>query len=94
MEYKHTQGEWKIVLAPTQVVCDAQIICSVNDYAMMHGEHLANARLIAAAPELLEALEGMQKAFKYLAEKYEPDSNIHEWLIYSTEAIAKAKGEA
>lgn len=48
---------------------------------------------ITSAHDLLETLEGMSKAFERLIEKYCPDSNQAEWLIYSHEAIKKAKGE-
>jgi hypothetical protein len=51
----------------------------------------ANARLIAAAPELLDTLKGIAKAFKKLSEKYEPDSTDAEWLSHACEAIAKAE---
>lgn len=48
---------------------------------------LANARLIAAAPELLEALQGIEKALS------EQESVPGYWRIKAKEAIAKATGE-
>lgn len=61
----HTPGPWKIAddndNRPTgcicSAVCDTQIIAAgrVNGYTIAEG--MANARLIAAAPELLDACE-------------------------------------
>jgi hypothetical protein len=56
----------------------------------------ANARLIAACPDLLSALEGLLK----IAEKKLDQSATHEGLVNCTalmdarEALRKAKGEA
>jgi len=48
---------------------DSWFVCAVHDSAASHGledetETLANAQLIAAAPELLEACKAMLQAFK------------------------------
>jgi hypothetical protein len=98
----HTPGPWKIFdgwgakWAPLSIVdsipdvdgkCVANCIChlsSTNDNAE------ANARLIAAAPEMLEALESLVKTTK--------DSGLgvfndeHDALQLAREAIRKAKG--
>ncbi len=50
----------------------------------------ANARLIASAPDLLEALEGLI----WLAEPHFTDKTHREHLMFCRAAIAKAKGEA
>ena len=58
-------------------------------------EEQANAQLIAAAPELLEALKQMKIAFNeiYLQSDYLDDSNIcEEALKNANQAIAKAEG--
>mgnify|MGYP001593603689 CR=1 FL=1 len=53
----------------------------------------ANARLIAAAPELLAVLKGLQPVFTRLIEQYEPDNLTDaEWTIHALEAIRKADG--
>jgi hypothetical protein len=48
-------------------------------------EQTANARLIAAAPELLEACEGLLNAL--------PSATTHPAIKAARAAIAKAKGE-
>jgi hypothetical protein len=59
----------------------------------IHEEKAANARLIASAPDLLEALEGL------LANAPQPSKKIKESFHYlvsreaACKAIAKAKGE-
>ena len=55
--------------------------------------HEANARLIAAAPDLLAALEDLATSISFHADKcmiFEPDN---EHLVSARAAIAKAKGE-
>ena len=56
----------------------------------------ANARLISAAPELLEALEGAQKVIRKTMPSLSFDDSIFagEWLDTINAAIAKAKGES
>ena len=64
-------------------------------------QQAANARLIAAAPELLEALHALVKELtdlsRTLAEDGGEDSLIDEWevlLALANAAITKAKGES
>lgn len=73
-------------------------LASVNvaAFAPHTDEALANAKLISAAPDLLDALEAlMQRAVKD-AERYAPDGNEPIWAFISdaSDAIAKAKGGA
>ena len=60
MEFKGTKGEWYVVGSePAEIATDKKTICFVciQDYFNKDNEQRANAKLIAAAPELLEALQ-------------------------------------
>ena len=96
----HTPGPWQVdpdypidvqakvgnqeVCTPFYKGCEGRTISPVTPVANEE-EALANARLIAAAPELLEALEGLVNA----------DSvTMHAAMQAAELAITKAKGEA
>lgn len=66
LKEKFTQGKWEIgkILSDneTDVVCNGKRICVVKHYKTFktdpnYEQGIANAKLIAAAPELLEACE-------------------------------------
>ena len=62
MEFKGTQGEWYIIASePVEIATDATSIGFVNiqDYQNKDLEAQANAKLIAAAPDLLKALDDL-----------------------------------
>ena len=61
----------------------------------MRGRNEANARLIAAAPELLEALESLvdQGMFGYVVDEPSYEEAKAE-ILKAKAAIAKARGEA
>lgn len=99
---KHTPGPWKAqsrcASDGTLVVKDASFdeICVVRektlrDYTDEDKKHVANARLIAAAPDLLAACEAVLKA----------DANPQPWLepkysnaiAQARSALSKARGE-
>jgi len=108
-EQKHTPGPWIIdnqeafILAPkgSNIEYIASLGDPINDFgnawddACMTDEVVANARLIAAAPELLAALEaarefiadGMAMGFVGMPE----DENVLEVI---ENAIRRAKGES
>ena len=54
----------------------------------------ANARLIAAAPDLLEALEDMLAQAEFAAEVRGGEGHMKHAMRKARAAIAKAKGEA
>ena len=58
-------------------------------------KHLANAYLIAAAPELLAALRGLMTQAVKDAEKYAEDGAepIWAWISDASDIIAKAEGK-
>lgn len=77
MTNKHTPGPWDNNAPHEQTIKAkgkdvATVYCSNKDWQ-------ANARLIAASPDLLEALEQLLKC---------PDAQSEQW---AREAIAKAK---
>lgn len=102
-ETKHTPGPWKVYAECDQIVVAEDSVYGVqvadcgkpngDEYQPREGEAEANARLIASAPELLEAL-------KYaLAFLDRPDITTYEWYKLAPEhvgkfrsAIAKAEG--
>ena len=91
---KHTQAPWEIMpsenLPPRIKSKSFGIICRLNDiFPTENGyqENKANARLIAAAPELLEALAMMVAMVNRT--KLENLSEVK----YACEVIAKARGE-
>lgn len=88
----HTPGPWQ-----TKDIGHGHCICPDVAWVGLTSkqpreETAANARLIAAAPELLETLEGLHKALARMIDKHEPDSKEAEWLQHSHEAICNAKG--
>lgn len=101
MNTKHTPGPWLDESAGS----DAMVrTCANADRAMMIDctrsgntptEDKSNARLIAAAPDLLAALERMTDAYDSLLRAYEKP---HGWGFLESqlarETIARAKGQA
>jgi hypothetical protein len=87
---KHTPGPWSIysiTFKGYHQIAGAQggRVCQVLPF---EDEYKANARLIAAAPDLLEALKNMCEGFSTLKDSDFPA------LAKARAAIAKATGEA
>lgn len=80
-DVKHTPGPWHVANGCQIRGAKDQI---AKAWMMRNGEGLANARLIAAAPELLNALEAITEAY---------DTSLPEYKV-ARAAIAKARGEA
>ena len=59
MTTTHTPGPWKIIKGDFVVAPDNGTVAQVGTPTTPAREHEANARLIAAAPEMLEALRDM-----------------------------------
>lgn len=100
---KHTPGPWS-VNPPFFKNWDSRCIYGVTEYVACVGgvencrETIdANARLIAAAPELLEALEFLVFAFESCDETGYVDGHgfidTEDLKEKARQAIAKAKGE-
>ena len=84
----HTPGPWKIVRIDGELVGSiyrgkTRICAGIIDDIKLHSEAEANARLIAAAPEMLVALE------RILTEGL-----TEETRAVAEEALRKAMGEA
>lgn len=98
---KHTPGPWttnpRAILS--RVFADGGLRGG-DDIASVHGANdKANARLIAAAPELLEAVKAMQKACDEWAAEFTQKKRAMDWgvvndaYLKASAAIAKATGK-
>jgi hypothetical protein len=97
---KHTPGPWEAVKwschAATTVVTGKigprVVICECSGHGRHTDESLANARLIAAAPELLDALERMVDVANW-DEMLQSEEQHDAMIVKAEAAIRKAKGE-
>lgn len=94
---KHTPGPWEehpIDSTAIQVRAGGAVVAEVataSYYTRLSAEQVANARLIAAAPELLEALEGLLSALD--RQMTDPD-RLFRSKTAARAVAAKAKGGA
>jgi hypothetical protein len=94
----HTPGPWHAEFGPQggYVISDDErghTVCLRSPWPMRMGESEANARLIAAAPDLLSALEALVNGpGEGRVSPSEPDS-FERRIDRARRAIAKAKGE-
>ena len=96
---KHTPGPWKIrksVLARNDFAIAAEHFIIAETFwhvgPAMFKDAEANARLIAAAPDLLAACETAVTLFEMDNETNEPGTSAWAWLQVARDAIAKARG--
>lgn len=94
---RHTQGEWEVV-AGTSIEVDGLLIAKVperlkNDHEDGFFETRANAKLIAAAPNMLSGLE-MAAGFISGFEDDQTQEGIPFLLATIRAAIGKAKDAA
>lgn len=83
----HTPGPWKVDPDNMNVFAKGLL---AQTYGHVHnGERRANAYLIAAAPEMLKALEKVETMVKSLIG---PNLGTSDWACV-TKAISKARGE-
>ena len=94
----HTPGPWKVadrfyVWTDDDVGCEVAKVCDENLDEDMLGQADADARLIAAAPELLEALIAAKGTIEYLLANSDngPAENCIEIIAA---AIANAEGRS
>ena len=100
MSTQHTPGPWKVKAGTNAVLAGRKQICShvnaasaltvnmVKDYEIAQ----ANARLIAAAPDLLGALQNMLA--QYNTVHGTGDMEMQSAIDFAHKAIAKARGVA
>ena len=72
----------------TRIMADGLEIAHVYHYTA----ESANARLIAAAPELLEAAENVETMYRFWKSHFPNDITLDPYLEKARAAIAKAKG--
>ena len=89
---KHTPGPWKAVSQGYDIGIMSKLGFQVSKIQGNKRDDFANARLIAAAPEMLGALE---LCCKYVAEYAEAHECLESFKFYDELAklINKAKGE-
>jgi hypothetical protein len=83
MKTEYTKGEWRfskdwneITISPKGIIVGSQTICKLESFGKTEEELKANGNLIAAAPELLAALNEL---LDLLSEK-EPEMT-KEWYL-------------
>jgi hypothetical protein len=103
MSAQHTKGPWEVVRTDAGIIVRTESAkktrAGASRYAAIGGfdrsdpeqlaEALANARLIAAAPKLLEALEAMVEMYGPRGGEIVFDGPVYDAVA----AIAQAKGE-
>jgi len=84
MNSTHTPGPWNLGMRPGPIIYGTlgEQVAGLRGSSLGKNETIANARLIASAPDLLAALER-------LAHPMADDED----LDYAREVIAKAKGQ-
>ena len=85
---KHTPGQWVADGLEVRAEDDGWVLAEIID---TNDEGAANARLIAAAPEMLAACEAMLRSFERSVNGMYPDERAA--CLLARAAIAKATGE-
>ena len=90
MEFKGIKGKWEVVKDSDSVWIESDLwsIADVNKVGTLQ-EYKANAKLIAAAPKLLKALQEMLDLFHVVTDSLN-ETKQEESIIKSQKAINKA----
>ncbi|MGB4498931.1 MAG: hypothetical protein WBI40_09535 [Methylococcaceae bacterium] len=84
-------GQFHFIVESEDGRCFVEIEKIFDDHL---NECKANANLIAAAPELLEALIEIEKHTQDFVNTFLPDNEFTLWVNKARAAIAKARGES
>ena len=91
---KHTNGPWHVGQSYGSIIYIEPSVACVTGHKYSQAEIDANARLIAAAPDLLEALENLHANIAEYARINNLGGFDNQDMQQARAAIAKAKGEA
>jgi len=97
---KHTEGPWRVgdagcaVFGPKTDAPSPKTIACLSKVASAPEETRANARLIAAAPELLDALKAMLAGAQEAAWTEGWGDDVPEEVLAARKAVARAEGRA
>lgn len=94
---KHTPGPWETLTFSQHELQTDFAMVKIGKRAHMVGysdEDKANARLIAAAPDLLEALQEFVRTMDSLPESDETSLRVWDMYQMAQAAIKKAGGDA
>jgi hypothetical protein len=96
-EAKHTPGPWHVNTQPTyeggHTIASASglvVVNSVKGYGRTDDQNEANARLIAAAPELLTALQSLTLETSHHLQSNDRAQFVENALRNAMQALAKA----
>ena len=92
---QHTKGEWKVEESNRETVLgDVLYYIEANDDVVAHEiESLANAQLIASAPDLYEALKGIIENGDKMKMDAQTAIKIFPYIKQAEKALAKAEGK-
>ena len=90
---KHTPGLWTVVNTKVMAESGSIEVASVSDYVTTTPRQAANARLIAAAPELLDALRAINDRTVRIDGRF-AELAIDRFRAIASAAIWKATGES
>jgi len=103
---EHTPGPWKLdeidpsgLMKPIFIESGDATICAMAAFLEPNShvdpkEAMANARLIAAAPDMLKALKLCKHQIQEIASQAGHDPGVYKAYTMVEDAIAKAEGEA
>ena len=98
MKFKGTKGDWMLVeandISPAEIRTEGHIFIAEiqGDFNVTKSEDAANAHLISAAPELLEALSGIVDLYSEINPAL-LTGDVADRITASKKAINKALGQ-